>query len=184
MRTRSLLLGTGLLAIVTSLVITGCSTLPTSPVVDRGAGRASSSSEATLLADATTTVSATSSKTINGLLGGIVSAGNFKVVIPPLAIRGTATVTVTQPDVSAPVVELHISPETANRFALPVLLVADVSRLSPDLISVSYLSWYNPSTGQWERVQGSSVSLLNLTIQAPLQHFSTYRVERDGKAGW
>jgi hypothetical protein len=189
---RSTLSRSWFLMVAAGLVIAGCSTLPTAPVVDThdaSSARSMTSSDPNgLLGDVTgsllsaTTVSST--KTINGLLGGVVSAGNFKVVIPPLAIRGTAVVTVKQPDLSSPVVELKIGPESANNFLLPVLLVADVSRLSPDLIAVSYLSWFNPATGQWERVPGCSVSILNLTIQAPLSHFSTYRVERDGKAGW
>jgi hypothetical protein len=33
-------------------------------------------------------------------------------------------------------------------------------------------------------VPGSAVSLLNLTVSAPLWHFSTYRVQSGGKAGW
>jgi hypothetical protein len=192
---RSTLSRSWFLVVAAGLVIAGCSTMPTAPVVDtHDASSSSTRSMASsdpngLLGDLTgsllsapTTVSST--KTIYGLLGGVVSAGNFKVIIPPLAIRGTAVVTVTQPDLSSPVVELKIGPESANRFLLPVLLVADVSRLSPALISVSYLSWLNPATGQWERVPGCSISILNLTIQAPLSHFSTYRVERDGKAGW
>jgi hypothetical protein len=185
---RSSLFRSWFVAVAAGLVIAGCSTLPTAPVVDApGAGapaRSVTSTNGLLGSLVSAPASLSSSKTINGLLGGVVSAGNFKVVIPPLAIRGTAVVTVTQPDVSSPVVELKIGPESANRFLLPVLLVGDVSRLSPDLIAVSYLSWFNPATGQWERVDGGSVSVLNLTVQAPLWHFSTYRVERDGKAGW
>jgi len=184
-----------MVAVAAGLVIAGCSTLPTAPVVGTDDGPSSAArSGATsdpngLLMNLTGSLvtaptSVTSSKTINGLLGGVVSAGNFKVVIPPLAVRGTAVVTVTQPDASSPVVQLSITPESANRFLLPVLLVADASRLSPELVAVSYVSWLNPATGQWERVAGGSASVLNLTVQAPLWHFSTYRVERDGKAGW
>ena len=184
-----------MVAVAAGLVMAGCSTLPTAPVVGTDDGpSAAARSGATndpngLLMNLTGSLvkgpaSVTSSRTINGLLGGVVSAGNFQVIVPPLAIRGTAVVTVTQPDVSSPVVELRISPESANRFLLPVLLLADASRLSPELVAVSYLSWFNPATGQWERVPGGSVSVLNLTVQAPLWHFSNYRVERDGKAGW
>jgi len=126
--------------------------------------------------------SATSTKTISGLLGGTVSAGKFKVVIPPLALAGTATVTVTQSDLSKPVVELAITPASANRFRVPVTLIAQGSGLDLRTLSASYISYFNPATGTWQRVLGSTVDLKLLTVQAPLWHFSTYRVE--SKAGW
>jgi hypothetical protein len=91
---------------------------------------------------------------------------------------------VSQPDLAHPVVNLSISPASANRFLLPVLLVANAKRLSPSLLSLACMSYYNPATAQWERVSGTSVSLLNLTVTAPLWHFSTYRVTVEGKAGW
>ena len=75
-----------------------------------------------------------------------------------------------------------LSPASANQFRLPVLLVANGSKLDLSLLKVSRISWYNPSTAKWEPVPGSSVDLLNLTVQAPLWHFSQYRVE--GKGGW
>ena len=171
---------------VVALIVAGCSTLPTAPDLNAPAASHTASSELLRLGDdgVVTQASASSTKTINGLLGGIVQAGDFKVIVPPLAIRGTATVTVAQPDVASPVVELTIGPESANRFRLPVLLVANASRLNPELLSISYISWFNPETGEWERVPGCTVSLLNLTVTAPLSHFSTYRVERGGKSGW
>jgi hypothetical protein len=52
------------------------------------------------------------------------------------------------------------------------------------LLSVACISYYNPSTGKWEPVSGSVVSVATLTVSAPLSHFSTYRVESGGKAGW
>jgi hypothetical protein len=89
-----------------------------------------------------------------------------------------------QPDLAHPVVNLSISPATANKFLLPVLLTAKAKRLDPALLSIACISYYNPATGQWERVAGTSVSVLNLTVTAPLWHFSTYRVSTGGKAGW
>jgi hypothetical protein len=118
------------------------------------------------------------------VLGGIVSVGNFTVVVPPAALLRTATITVTQPDLARPVVNLSISPASANRFLLPVLLVADARPMNPSLLSIATIGYYNPTTGQWETVAGSAVSLLNITVTAPLWHFSTYRVQGGGKAGW
>jgi hypothetical protein len=130
------------------------------------------------------TSSTTTKTVVVGLLGRVISVGDFTVVIPPAALTQTATVTVSQPDLAHPVVNLSISPASANRFLLPVLLVANAKRLDPSLLSLATMSYYNPATAQWERVSGTSVSILNLTVTAPLFHFSTYRVTVGGKAGW
>jgi hypothetical protein len=107
------------------------------------------------------------------------------VIIPPAALRQKATVTVTQPDLSRMEVELHITPETANGFRLPVLLLADCNGvIAPKLISLSSIQYYNPQTAKWERVPGSTVNITGLSVQAPLFHFSKYRVANEGKAGW
>lgn len=126
----------------------------------------------------------TSQVKINGLLGGTVTAGRMTVVVPPFAIAGTAVVTVTQPDTSALVVELNISPASLNHFALPVLLTMRAGGLiSLDLLKGSRIERYDPVLGQWVPVAGSVVSVAGLTLQAPLWHFSTYRAT-GGKAGW
>ena len=168
------------------LALAGCSDLPTKPGMDSPASETMVS--VTESSDAgtqtlTTTSPITSKRTI-GLLGGTVRAGDFTIIVPPGALLTTATITVRQPDPARPVVELSITPASANRFLLPVLLVANAKKMQTSLLSVAYISYYNPSTGQWERVAGTSVSILNLTVTAPLWHFSTYRVTSGGKAGW
>lgn len=165
-------------ALAAALAVSGCSQLPTAP--DPLTGRDSPAAPAAM----TTTESATSTRVINGLLGGTVRAGDFTVVFPPLAFTGKATVTVSQPDLTSPVVDLHISPASANRFRVPVQLIARASKVDPQLLSVTCLSYFNPSTNRWEPVAGSTVNVLSLTVQAPLWHFSRYRVESGGKAGW
>ena len=175
------------LALMTLFVIAGCSSLPTAPQPGSPPDQAfAPSGVATGPASATPAPvqSATSTKTINGRLGGRVAAGNFTVVIPPLAIAGTATVTVSQPDVAKPFVELNISPASANRFRVPVTLIADATPMDSRLLSLAYISWYNPATRTWVRVPSSVVILGSRTVQAPLWHFSTYSVEAGGKAGW
>lgn len=184
---------TGLLQILATtlavlLAVAGCSNLPTKPdgslQAESGAGLAGAAAADGLdLRAGGSAVPATKSQVV-GVLGGVVSAGDFKVVIPPGAVPRNATVTVTQPDPDRPVVELSISPASANRFALPVLLVADAKRMDHSLLPAAFVSYYNPATGQWERVSGSLVSLPSLTVSAPLHHFSKYRVSRGGKAGW
>jgi len=175
-----------LTSLVFLLALAGCSNMPTAPVNPSGASAMSSdgSSAQTLSLLGGSTSTTTSKSAVIGLLGGTVSVGDFSVVIPPLALRQTATVTVSQPDLAHPVVNLSIAPASANGFLLPVLLVANVKKLDPSLLSVACISYYNPATGQWEQVAGGSVSLLNLTVSAPLWHFSTYRVTAGGKAGW
>lgn len=175
------------LFMVLLVALAGCSNMPTAPQAPSGssAGATSGSSSQVLGLNLLGGSSSTTSKSVVvGLLGGVVSVGDFTVVIPPLALRQTATITVSQPDLAHPVVNLGIAPASANGFLLPVLLVANAKRLDPALLSVATISYYNPTTAQWERVPGGSISLLNLTVSAPLSHFSTYRVTVGGKAGW
>jgi hypothetical protein len=183
-RTRIAVLALGLMFAV------GCSGLPTQPVPDQQ----TTASEplrtrqidaipedvtppppTTLVSGVTTTVR------INGLLGGTVSAGKFTVIFPPAAFMGQATVTVSQPDANL-VCNLDITPASKNRFLLPVLLVADASSLPREVLSISTIQWWDPAKAKWVNVPGVSVNLLNLTVQAPLWHFSSYRVQ--GRAGW
>ncbi len=178
------------LGLAVLLTVAGCSNLPTKPsaAIESGSGATATGGapEAVLgldLLDGDNNSTTSKTATI-GLLGGMVSVGNFTVVIPPAALTRTATVTVSQPDLARPVLNLSISPASANRFLLPVLLVADAKPMNPSLLSVASIGYYNPATGQWETVVGSAVSVLNLTVTAPLWHFSTYRVQSGGKAGW
>jgi hypothetical protein len=183
MRRSPLLFAVGLAVL---LCAAGCSNLPTQPTApDTGAALSQGEPSQLLGLDGLLGSSSqtTSTKRV-GLLGGVVSAGNFTVVIPPGALTTTATITVSQPDPARPVVELSISPASANKFLLPVLLVADASPMDLSLLSVAYMGYYNPQTGAWERVGNSVVSVATLSVSAPLWHFSTYRVESGGKAGW
>jgi hypothetical protein len=178
---RPLVLGLAVL-----LAAAGCSNLPTSPLASSPSTPSGTGSSSQILGlgdgllGSNSTTEAT--KTM-GVLGGTISAGDFTLVVPPLALTRTATITVRQPDPASPVVELSISPSTANRFLVPVLLAAKASKMDRSLLSVACISYYNPSTGKWEPLT-STVSILSLTVSAPLSHFSTYRVESGGKAGW
>lgn len=179
------ILGALSLVLATGLFVAGCSSLPTTPGAPApgGAGVTDSTTASTPTAPSPV-VSASRSVFVRAGLGGTVSAGNFHVVIPVGALTGDAIVTVRQPDIGRPVVELSITPEERNRFLLPVLLVADAKPVDSSLLSVSYLSWWNPGAAKWEACTGSTVDVATLSITAPLWHFSTYRVEADGKAGW
>lgn len=171
------------LVLAAGLFVAGCSSLPSSPDPS-SPGVPPDTSTTGNTPPSAPVVSSSRSTFVRAGLGGTVAAGNFRVVIPVGALPGDAIVTVRQPDVTKPVVELSVTPEDRNRFLLPVLLVAETPALDAPLLSVSYLSWWNPEAAKWEACSGSSVSLAKLSIEAPLWHFSTYRVERDGKAGW
>lgn len=168
------------------LAFAGCSNMnmPTQPL-QQSESAVSVTSEAPeqVLGFGGSSTTTTRTKTI-GVLGGVVSVGDFTIVIPPAALKSTATITVSQPDLAKPVVNLSISPASANGFLLPVVLTANAQEMDRSLLAVACISYYNPTTQQWENVAGSSVSLLNLTVSAPLWHFSTYRVSSGGKAGW
>jgi hypothetical protein len=177
------------LGLAVLLAAAGCSNMPTQPLTqpESSASSASGTGEEPaqilgLLDGGTSSTTTTKTKTI-GVLGGTVSVGDFTLVVPPLALTRTASITVSQPDLTRPVVNLSISPSSANKFLLPVLLTADAKRMSPSLLSVACISYYNPSTGKWEDL-ASTVNLLGLTVSTPLWHFSTYRVSSEGKAGW
>ena len=179
------------LGLAVMLAVAGCSNLPTQPQLTQPEAGATGATGAPaevlgfdLLGGSSAQNSNNSKTAVIGILGGVVSVGDFTVIVPPAALTRTAAITVTQPDLGHPVVELSIAPATANHFLVPVLLVADAKRMNPSLLSVAFISYYNPATKQWERVTGSSVSILDLTVTAPLSHFSTYRVQAGGKAGW
>ena len=176
---RGFVLGLSLL-----LAVAGCSNMPTAPVPTQASGASGGGAPAQVLGLLGGGTSTTNSKTaVIGLLGGVVSAGDFTVVFPPAAVLRPVTVTVTQPDLAHSVVNLSISPASANHFLLPVLLTANATRMDHSLISIARISYYNPSTGKWEDL-ASTVNILGLTVSTPLFHFSTYRVSADGKAGW
>ncbi|HZI89656.1 MAG TPA: hypothetical protein VFD83_04305 [Candidatus Polarisedimenticolia bacterium] len=173
------------LVLALALAAAGCSNMPTQPLESSTAQTASNTNEESaqtlsLLGGSSTTTTRTA--TI-GILGGTVSAGDFTVLFPPGALTQQATVTVSQPDLAHPVVNLSISPPSANKFLVPVLLTANASRLDRNLISTACISYYNPATGKWENL-ASTVNVLSLRISTPLWHFSTYRVTSGGKAGW
>lgn len=172
--------------VLTALVLgAGCSNMPTGPRPGLDSALAPDpSSAAPAGATPIPAIPAAGSKTIYGMLGGTVSAGSFTVVLPPLAVSGTATVTVIQPDRRKPVVELRISPASSNKFRTPVILIANASPMDLLKLQSASISWFNPATGQWQPMASSKVNLDSRTVLCPLWHFSTYRVESGGKAGW
>jgi hypothetical protein len=184
----------GLLAFAIA-TLAGCSQLPTAPVTSQQPAGVSSlspdqgSTELPSVVPTTTTVdpgvqppAAESSRWLSPLLGGTVTAGQFKVVVPPGALRQRALVTVRQPRLDQRLVQLEVSPASANGFLVPVLLIANCSDMDTKLLSLQTIWWWNPVAQHWEAVLGVQINLLGRTLTAPLWHFSTYQV--GGKAGW
>jgi hypothetical protein len=118
-------------------------------------------------------------ETIDGLLGGRLQVGRWTVIVPPGAIDGTVTITLKVPDKSRLQCELSISPESANKFLIPVTLVGNGFGGSiSDPLSLRMLM-LDPSTATWRPIGLSANS--NFVITAQLWHFSEYA---GGKAGW
>jgi hypothetical protein len=198
-RRTQLLIGTALAA----LAATGCSKLPTQPIVEAtGSGESPQMMVASQVRPALVQpppVPGTGSRStvrINGKQGGIASNGLFTVVIPSGAFSGQATVTVTQPDNTDPLVVLDIQPASKNHFKKPVTLVAQFQNVDAARIAVSTVSELDTKTGTWLNVDGATADAMAGTVRAPLAHFSTYRIEmpvplpispgpgsRDGKSG-
>ena len=117
---------------------------------------------------------------IDGSRGGAVHAGRFSLKVPAGAFDGIATVTLSMPDSTVMVCDLSITPASANRFKVPVQLIADLS--STDITDISTLTmyWYDPSRVTWVNCSSKSRSMGTLVTMG-LDHFSRYAA---GKAGW
>jgi hypothetical protein len=122
-----------------------------------------------------------------GSLGGSLTNGRWKVVIPAGAVDGNATVSLGVTSSTASDCQLEISPADKNHFDTPATLTIDCRNVSSDQLKGYVIRWLDPSTGEWVAVAGSKVDLTAKTVSAPLQHFSRYSVGPDpdgGKAGW
>jgi hypothetical protein len=186
-----------LIALLGAIVV-GCSSMPTRPEVESTpaattvttpTGRAADGEAllGDLVGGITDLLEGLIVRTLNlvGSLGGTVSNGRFKVVIPPDAVAGNATVAIGVESSTSAVGQLEILPAEKNHFLKPVVLTIDCSRVtSTDLKNWVVLLW-DPAKGRWVPVPGSKVDLKKKTISAPLYHFSRYTVgTREGKAGW
>jgi len=122
---------------------------------------------------------------INGLLGGTVANGRWRLDVPAGAIAGSATVGIGVPSASSFGCQLEILPASMNHFSTPVRLTANCRDIDRDQLKDWVIWWFDPAAKKWVQVQGSSVDLTRGTVSAPLPHFSAYAVgPRDGKAGW
>jgi hypothetical protein len=116
--------------------------------------------------------------TVNGVLGGIIRNGDWTVKIPAGSFEGIGLVTVNVPDPSVRSCELGIFPSLRNSFRVPVTLSCRLQ--SADEVRDFTMQWWDPSTKAWKAIE-SATDASQMTCDAPLPHFSTYRC---GKAGW
>jgi hypothetical protein len=164
-------------ALIAGLIaLASCSTMPTAPASSAGGGPAPELTGT--VASVTSSVSLVGSKLIDGRLGGVISVGKWKVVVPRDAYDGIGTITITVPDTTIEQCQLGISPLSLNHFDQEVDLRFRCATLTE--ANQRYMKWWNPSTSSWVQIK-SWTNTSDTTRCAPLKHFSTYAT---GKAGW
>jgi len=160
------------------VLLAGCSTSPLAPEQSAAPNQSLSGdgtgSNSSLLSSTTLLVS----KTVNGLLGGVITAGDWTVTIPAGSFSGIGIITVRVPDASVRKCELGIFPSLLNSFRVPVTLKCRLP--NADAAATYVMMWWDPSTSTWKTIP-STTSATTLTCTASLPHFSTYGC---GKAGW
>jgi len=199
-----------LAAAACALLVAGCGNdsrspfrpaAPSLPVLVVGEDGNAGFVQASWLSDAGTSRALRVSKEVYGAKGGWVRCGRFLLTIPPGAFDSVATVTMSMPDTTAMVVDLEISPESRNQFAVPVVLACNTTRADVDPESVA-IYWYDAAASKWVGMESdknlvhatdcidvlaeSGEEVLDLSketdgLTALLSHFSKYSA---GKAGW
>jgi len=182
-----------LLGVLVTAVITGCGRLPTSPAptaTQESIASARTAESAGLISGVGSLLGGVVNLLVRtlqlvGSLGGSLTNGRWKVVIPAGAVQGNGTVALGVPTTTSPDCQLEIYPSTLNHFDKSVTLIADCRNVSLDQLRNYTIYWFNPTTQQWVPVPGSTVNLTTKTVSAPLAHFSQYCVgPQGGRAGW
>jgi len=167
------------------LALAGCSMLPTAP--NAPAKKVSAPSilgtgdivPQPITNTVDKTVSLVTSKLIDGRVGGVVSAGRWKVVVPKGAYLGIGTITITVPDTTVDRCNLGIFPLSLNQFLQPVELRFLCSSMKE--ADTRDMRWWNPAIQSFVVIK-SWPNDTDVSRCAPLKHFSTYM--SGGKAGW
>ena len=113
--------------------------------------------------------------TVNGLVGGSVQNGRYKVSFAPGAFVGAQNITVTDANLPSGAVEL--GPHGLN-FSSEVTLEINLNGTAWDSPHAT-IEWYDPSSGSWVDMHGTYNPSTH-RVTAVLPHFSTYRP----RAGW
>lgn len=175
------------MAVVATLLATGCGrdaalTAPESP--DSSASSAAGGGDASsgllgnlggLLSDIAQSGLKIVRVTVNGLVGGTVQNGRYKVSFAPGAFAGSQNITVTDANLPSGAVEL--GPHGLN-FSGEVTLEINLNGTSWDSPHAT-IDWYDPSSGTWVDMHGTYDASTH-RVTATLPHFSTYRP----RAGW
>lgn len=193
-------IGAMLMGAVLIVATFGCGHAPTAPTASSlsDSGVAASPGSASQSSGLISTVGSTLGGVVGGLVklvvrtldvvgrvGGSLTNGLWRVDVPAGAIDGNATISISVAGSGSSECDLGITPADKNHFATPVTLTFDCRNVPADQLASYVVFWFNPSTGGWEPVAGSTVDLNHKTVSAPLQHFSRYSVApADGKAGW
>src|SRR5436309_1107305 len=106
------------IVVASLLALAGCSMHPTAPGAP--AGQSSTPSAVPGVAAGSTAVSLVASKAIDGRVGGVLSVGRWKVIVPDGAFSGTGTITITVPDTSLDKCDLSIAPSSLTGFSATV----------------------------------------------------------------
>jgi len=167
----------------------GCAKLPNSPIVDSTTASApvAHTQQEGLIGGVVDVLKGLLVKTLNlvGSLGGSLTNGRWKVVVPANAVDGNATISLGVVTTASPGCQLEITPADRNHFRVPVTLTIDCSGIPDTMLRNYVILWWDPARSVWVPVDGSKVDLINKTVSAPLSHFSSYSVGyRSGKAGW
>jgi hypothetical protein len=171
----------------------GCSALPTKPALDAASDASiACTAEVSFGPSAGSLVTnpqwyTVASKSIQPLLGGIVSGSRYKVTVPPLALQQSTTISVRE--YSPNVLDFELLPH-GTQFLVPVTVDVDYAGTSLDPASPNYqgglpvLLWFNPGTGIWELVPGVNDPLTK-KYTVLLTHFSRYALgKQQGTAEW
>jgi hypothetical protein len=120
---------------------------------------------------------AQTASTLIGPLGGVLAAGNTRVVIPASAVLAPTTFTLTVP--ASPYVEIDVRADGAEHylFAAPVTVTIDYARCGRRLDETPLSAWnIDPQTkALLERMTGVDDKLTH-TITFTTIHFSGYAV--------
>lgn len=194
MRTPSRLALTLALTAFVVVSVLGCGKVPTAPSVAPSAPFTSSAEPAGLISTIGSTVGSTVDllvglivRTLNlvGSIGGSLSNGRWRVVVPPRAVDGSATIALGVSTSTSAQCALEIWPADKNHFNVPATLTANCQNVPSDQLRGYVINWYDPATKRWVPVPGSKVDLTSKTVSAPLLHFSQYSAGPPGtKAGW
>lgn len=109
---------------------------------------------------------------------GTVRAGRFTLVIPKHALKQAATITLRQPDPEVMEVEFEITPASANRFARPVMLIADCSDDSLNEVQGETIYWHN---GGWQQAASVVLDRTQRTLHARTHKLSNAKVDERAK---